>query len=345
MIGKGQPSFIIAEISANHNQDFEMASKMIKVFAEAGADAIKLQTYIPDDLTIDCDKDYFKIPKENQFTGPKTLYELYQGSHMPWEFQSRLKKIADKIGVFLFSTPLSPNGVNFLENEVHVGAYKNASFEITYGDLLKSMAKTGKPVVISNGGASVREIAEAVEILEQNGCSQLLILQCSSSYPSLPEHAHLSNMKVMSEIFGVPVGLSDHTEGIGVSVAAVALGACAIEKHVTLNKHDKGPDHRFSMEPDEFRLMVKSIREAEEAVSCGVSFEVTSGPAMENKAQFSRSVYVVKDIKEDDKLTRNNLRVIRPGNGLHPREFEYVLGMRVNRFVSRGTPMSWDLIK
>lgn len=345
MIGKGEPCFIIAEISANHNQDFETAARMVKIFANAGADAIKLQTYTPDDLTIDCDKGSFKIPKGNQFAGPKTLYELYQGSHMPWEFQPRLKKLADKLGVFLFSTPLSPKGVDFLEHEVHVGAYKNASFEITYADLLKSMAKSGKPVVISNGGASIREIAEAVEILEQNGCSQLLILQCSSGYPSLPKQVHLANIKAMSEMFGVPIGLSDHTEGIGVSVAAVALGACAIEKHVTLNKKDQGPDHRFSMEPDEFRLMVKSIREAEAAARGGVSFEVAAGPATENKAQFSRSVYIVKDIRKGDKLTRDNVRVIRPGDGLHPREFEYVLGMKVNRSVPRGTPMSWDLVK
>lgn len=344
-VGIGQPCFVIAEVSANHNQDFDTALEMVKEFIKAGADAIKLQTYTADELTIDYDRGFFAIPKNNQFAGPKNLYELYQGSYMPWEFQARLKEAADKLGVPMFSTPQSPEAVDFLESKLKVDAYKVASFEISHFDLLKRIAKTGKPVIISNGGASIREISEAIEFLEQQGCDEMVMLQCSSGYPSLPEQMNLSNMKAIGETFGIPTGLSDHTTGIGVSVAAAALGACAVEKHVTLNKKDKGPDHRFSMEPDEFSLMVKSIRQAEAAVNSGVSFAVNEGREQQNKIQFTRSVYVIKDLKKGDMLTRENIRVIRPGGGLHPREFEDVLGMKVNRLVSRGTPMNWNLIK
>lgn len=344
MVGIGYPCFTIAEISANHNQDYQTSAAMVKTFIEAGADAIKLQTYTADELTIDCDKGMFAIPKDNQFVGPKSLYELYKGSYMPWEFQAKLKKIADEAGVPLFSTPQSIESVDFLESKLHVDAYKVASFEISHFELLKRMAKTKKPVILSNGGASIREIVEAIEFLENEGAEKIVVLQCSSGYPALPEQMNLQNMSVIQKMFGVPVGLSDHTLGIGVAVAGVALGACVVEKHVTLNKNDKGPDHRFSMEPAEWSLMVKSIRQAEAAVNAGMSFEISTGPALQNK-RYTRSVYVVEDIKKGEKLNKKNLRVIRPGEGLHPREFEYILGMMVKRDVKRGTPMSWDLIK
>lgn len=345
IIGTGRPCFVIAEISANHNQDFDTSMTMVKEFIKAGADAIKLQTYTADELTIDYDKGCFAIPKNNQFSGPKNLYELYQGSYMPWEFQSRLKSEAEKFNIPVFSTPQSLDAVDFLEKELKVDAYKVASFEISHFDLLERVAETGKPIIISNGGASIREIAEAIEFLERHGCNELAMLQCSSGYPSLPEQMNLSNIRTINVTFGIPVGLSDHTEGIGVAIAAVAMGACIVEKHVTLNKKAVGPDHRFSMEPDEFRMMVQSIRQAEAAVNSGVSFDVNTGREEQNKIQFTRSVYVVKDLNKGDVLTRDNIRVIRPGGGLHPREFESVLGMRVNRLVTRGTPMSWDLVK
>lgn len=345
VVGTGQACFVIAEISANHNQDFDTSMTMVKEFIKAGADAIKLQTYTPDELTIDYDKGFFAIPKNNQFAGPKSLYELYHGSYMPWEFQAKLKKIADELDISMFSTPQSLEAVDFLEKELKVDAYKIASFEISHFDLLQRVAETGKPVIISNGGASIREISEAIEFLEIHGCNEMVMLQCSSGYPSLPEQMNLSNMKVVQDLFRIPVGLSDHTEGIGVAVAAVSMGASVVEKHVTLNKRDTGPDHRFSMEPDEFRMMVQSIRQAEAAVSSGVSFNVNVGREEQNKIQFTRSIYVVKNLKKGDILTRENIRVIRPGGGLHPRDFESVLGMRVNRLVTRGTPMSWDLIK
>ena len=270
-IGGDAPCFIIAEVSANHNQDFDTAVEMIKVFSEAGADAIKLQTYTPDSLTIDYDKGNFAIPKDNQFAGPKSLYELYKVANMPWEFQTKLKHIADKIGIPLFSTPQNIEGVDFLEKELEVEAYKVASFEISHFDLLKRMAKTGKTVILSNGGASIREITEALELLEAEGCEQAVMLQCSSGYPSLPSQMKLPNIPAMSQLFKIPVGLSDHTMGFGVPVAAVALGACVIEKHVTLSRKMKGPDHRFSMEPAEFKQLVKAIRQAEAAINCGVS--------------------------------------------------------------------------
>ena len=345
VIGVEQPCFVIAEISANHNQDFDTSMIMVKEFIKAGADAIKLQTYTADELTIDYDKGFFAIPKNNQFAGPKNLYELYQGSYMPWKFQARLKKAADELGVPMFSTPQSLEAVDFLEKELKVDAYKIASFEISHFDLLERVAKTGKPVIISNGGASIREISEAIEFLERHGCNEMAMLQCSSGYPSLPDQMNLSNIKAIKEIFGIPVGLSDHTEGLGVAIASVVMGACIVEKHVTLNKKAIGPDHRFSMEPGEFSLMVKSIRQAEAAVNSGVSFNVNVGREEQNKNQFTRSVYVVKNLKKGDVLTRENIRVIRPGGGLHPREFEYVLGMKINSSVSRGTPMNWDLVK
>ena len=342
--GEGAPVVIVAEMSANHNQKYDMAVATIKAFKKAGADAIKLQTYTPDTMTLNLNKGSFEIPHSNQFAGPKNLFELYKVAYTPWDWQPKLKAIADHLGILLWSTPFDPTAVDFLEKNVNPPAYKVASFELCDHNLLKRVAKTGKPVILSNGGASVSDIAESVEVLSKNGCSELVLLQCSSGYPSLPEQMHLQKMRLMKEVFDVPTGVSDHSEGIGVAVAAVALGACMVEKHITIDKKSEGPDHRFSMEPDEFALMVRSIRQAEKAVK-GISFKPDFGREQENKLRFSRSLYIIKDIKSGEKLTIRNLRSIRPGDGLPPKYFEQLLGIRVTKDVLRGTPASWDLVK
>lgn len=343
-IGSGFPCFIIAEMSANHNQDFDTAVKIIEEIKKAGADAIKLQTYTPDTLTINATKGSFLIPRGNTFAGPKNLYELYKKAYMPWEFQPRLNIIAKKIGLTLFSTAYEPTAVKFLEEKLDPPAHKISSFEMNDDELLRTVAKTKKPVIMSNGMATLEEIDHAVNILTVNGCQDLAILRCSSAYPSKPENMHLPNMNVIREIYQIPVGVSDHTHGMGVAVAAASLGANVLEKHFTLDKNMKGPDHKFSMTPDEFSLMVKSVRQAESSVR-GISFDVHGELEYQSRVLFRRSLYIVKDVKEGQKLDNDNLRSIRPGSGLSPRYFEQLLGLRVNKAVSRGTPMSWDLVK
>ena len=343
-IGVGQPCFIIAEMSANHNQDFDTAVKIIEEVKKAGVDAIKLQTYTPDTLTINVAKGSFLIPRGNTFAGPKNLYELYKTAYMPWEFQLRLNIIAKKIGLTLFSTAYEPTAVKFLEKELDPPAHKISSFEMNDDGLLRSMAKTGKPIIMSNGMATMEEIDHAVSILTANGCQELAILRCSSAYPSKPVNMYLMNMNILREIYHIPVGVSDHTHGMGVSVAAAALGANVIEKHFTLDKKMKGPDHKFSMTPGEFSLMVQSIREAEAAVK-EVSFDVHGELEFQSRVLFRRSLYIIRDTKKGEKLTKENLRSIRPGSGLPPKYLEKLLGLAVNQDVSRGTPMSWDLVK
>ncbi len=337
-------ALIIAELSANHNQDYDLAVKTIKAFKKAGADAVKLQTYTPDTMTLNLNRGNFKIPRSNQFAGPKTLYELYQIAYTPWEWQPKLKRLADKLGLLLFSTPFDPTAVDFLKTKVKVDVYKIASFEFADHNLLKKVAQTGKPVIVSNGGATAKDIAESIEVLGSNGCSKLMMLQCSSGYPALPEQMNLPNMHLISQTYGIPTGVSDHSPGIGVAVAAAALGARAIEKHVTLNKRAPGPDHRFSMEPQEFQAMVTAIRQAEKAVK-EVSFIVSQGRETENKKRFDRSLYIVEDTKAGAKLLPSNLKAIRPSDGLHPRYFQILLGMKLTKSASKGTPFTWDLVK
>jgi len=337
-IGDNQPVYIVAEMSANHNQDFEQAVKIIHAAKKAGADAAKLQTYTPDTITLDCDNDYFRI-KGTIWEG-KNLYELYGEAYTPWEWQPKLKKIANDLGMDLFSTPFDHTAVDFLE-KMDVPAYKVASFELVDIPLLRKIAQTGKPIIMSTGMATLAEVDEAVRTIREAGDSQLALLKCTSAYPAPPEEMNLRTIPHLAEAFGVPVGLSDHTLGSAVSVAAVSLGVCIIEKHFTLSRQNSGPDSAFSLEPHEFKEMVDAIRTVEKALG-EVSYEITE----KQKASrvFRRSIFVVKDIKEGERFSEENVRSIRPGYGLHTRYLEVILGRKASRNVKNGTPLDWSLI-
>ena len=335
-IGPGEPAYIIAELSANHNQDFEQAAKLVEAAKAAGADAVKLQTYTADTLTIASDKEYFRVGGGTLWDG-RTLHDLYAEAYTPWEWQPKLKAVADRLGLDLFSTPFDPTAVDFLE-EMGVPAHKVASFEIVDLPLVERIARTGKPVVMSTGMATLGEIDEAVRAARRAGASQLALLKCTSAYPAPPESMNLRSIPHLSEAFGVPAGLSDHTLGVAVPVAAVALGACLIEKHFTLSRATPGPDSAFSLEPDEFRAMVEAVRTAEKALG-GVRYGV--GPEEEKSRVFRRSLFAVKDVKAGEVFTEENVRSIRPGHGLAPKHLPEVLGRRAAEDIGRGTPLGW----
>lgn len=337
-IGQGHPTYIIAEMSANHNQKFERAVKIIEAAKNAGADAVKLQTYTPDTLTIDCDNEYFRI-KGTIWEG-KNLYDLYREAYTPWEWQPKLKEIADKLALDLFSSPFDSTAVDFLE-DMEVPAYKVASFEVVDLPLLRKIAKTKKPIIISTGMATLSEIDEAVQTVRGTGCKEFALLKCTSSYPAPIEEMNLRTIPHMAEAFGVPSGLSDHTVGSAVPLAAVTLGACIVEKHLTLSRKEAGPDSAFSMEPHEFKEMVEAVRIVERAIG-EVRYEVTGNEI--NSRVFRRSLFVVKDIRAGEKFTQENIRSIRPGHGLHTRYLNEILGSRAIRDIKRGTPLSWDFI-
>lgn len=339
-IGPGEPMYIVAEMSANHNQNFEQAVKILEAAKDAGADAVKLQTYTPDTMTIDCDNEYFRIGKGTIWEG-RILYDLYGEAYTPWEWQPKLKEIASDLGLDLFSTPFDPTAVDFLE-EMEVPAYKVASFEIVDLPLLRRIAQTGKPIIMSTGMATLAEIDEAVRTIREAGGSQLALLKCTSAYPAPPEEMNLRTIPHMAEAFHVPVGLSDHTLGIAVPVAAVVLGACIVEKHLTISRQISGPDSAFSLEPHEFKAMVEAIRTVEKALG-KVQYEVGEREAASRV--FRRSLFVVQDVKAGEIFTNENVRSIRPGYGLHPRELPKVLGRRAARDIRRGTPLSWELIQ
>lgn len=337
-VGPGHPVYIIAEMSANHRQDFDTAVRIMEAAKEAGADAVKLQTYTPDTLTIDSEKDLFRI-RETIWKGVK-LYDLYREAYMPWEWQPKLKGIADRLGMDLFSSPFDASAVDFLET-LNVPAYKVASFELVDLPLLSRIAATRKPIILSTGMATKEEIEEALRAIGEAGGEEVCLLKCTSAYPAPPEEMNLRTLPDLSEAFGVPVGLSDHTLGSEVALAAVALGASLIEKHFTLSRGVPGPDSSFSMEPAEFAAMVKGIRTVEKALG-RISYELSEKEA--ESRPFRRSLFVVKDMRAGDLFTEENVRSIRPGNGLHTRHLGEVLGKRAARSVDRGTPLSWDLI-
>jgi pseudaminic acid synthase len=339
MIGPGEPVFIVAEISANHRQQFDEAVRLIEKAKEAGADAVKLQTYTPDTLTIKSERTEFQIGGGTPWDG-KTLYDLYDEAYMPWEWQPRLKKVADELGIDLFSTPYDKTAVDFLE-EMVVPAYKVASFEIVDTPLIEYIASKGKPIIISTGMATLAEINEAVQAARKAGATQIALLKCTSAYPAPSEEMNLCTIPDLAKKFGVPVGLSDHTMGIAVPVAAVALGACIIEKHFTLSRSIPSPDSAFSLEPQEFEAMVEAIRTAEKALG-EVRYEVSEQEA--KSRVFRRSLFVVKDIKEGQVFTEENVHSIRPGYGLAPKHLKEVLGRRAVQDIQRGTPLSWELI-
>jgi N-acetylneuraminate synthase len=325
-------------MSANHGQSFEQAVRIVEAAKEAGADAVKLQTYTPDTLTIDCDNEYFRI-KGSVWDGRK-LYDLYGEAYTPWDWQPKLKALADSLGLDLFSSPFDDTAVDFLE-KMGVPAYKIASFELVDTALLRKVASTGKPVILSTGMATYAEIEEAVQTLRQGGCTELALLKCNSGYPAPPEEMNLRTIPHMAEAFGLPVGLSDHSLGIAVPVAAVALGACIIEKHFTLARADGGPDSAFSLEPQEFKTMVDSVRVAEKALG-QVRYQATEHEAAGRA--FRRSLFVVQDVKVGEVFTRENVRSIRPGQGLAPKHLSEVLGRRAARDIARGTPLTLDMV-
>ena len=332
-------TFIIAELSANHNRDFEIAKSTIKAAKDSGADAIKLQTYTADTLTIDCDNEYFQIDQGTIWDGT-TLYKLYQRASTPWDWQPELKKIAENAGLIFFSTPFDGSAVDFLEG-MGVPFYKIASFEITDTPLIEYIASKGKPVIISTGVATLADIEQAVSACRRAGNAKVILLKCTSAYPAPIDEANLLTIPNMRETFGVPVGLSDHTLGSTVAVAAVALGGSIIEKHFILDRTIGGPDATFSMEPAEFKQMVESIRTVERALG-RVSYDL-SPQGLKNR-EFSRSLFVVRDMAAGEAFTTANVRSIRPGFGLPPKYLPKVMGKRAKHAIKAGMPLDWDII-
>ena len=338
-IGRGHPTYIVAEMSANHHGKIDEAIRLIHAAKESGADAVKLQTYTPDTLTLKSDHECFRIGKGTLWQG-RTLHDLYGEAYMPWEWQPRLKQVADQIGIDLFSSPFDFTAVEFLEG-MGVPAYKIASFEIVDIPLIEKVSRTGKPVIISTGMATLSEIEEAVRAARKAGARQIALLKCTSAYPAPPGEMHLRTIPHLADAFDVPVGLSDHTLGIAVAVASIALGACIVEKHFTFSRSTPGPDSTFSLEPHEFKALVESIRIAEKALG-EVRYDV--GDTERPSRVFRRSLFVVKEIKGGECFTAENVRSIRPGNGLHPRYLPEVLSRRAKRNLEPGTPLTWSVI-
>lgn len=337
-IGAAEPPFVIAEMSANHNGDIDRAFRIMEAAKRAGANAVKIQTYNADTMTIDHDGPGFAIA-DGPWAG-KTLHDLYQEAHTPWDWHPALFDRGRELGLIVFSSPFDASAVNFLES-LDTPAYKIASFELIDLPLIRKCAATGKPLIMSTGMADLKEIGEAVEAAREAGASDIVLLHCTSGYPTPPEESDLRTIPHLASAFGLPVGLSDHTPGIGAAVAAVALGACVIEKHVTLSRADGGPDSAFSLEPGELASLCANARIAWQALG-GVRYDKTASER--GNVQFRRSLYIVEDMKAGEPLTEGTLRSIRPGYGLAPKYFNLLLGKRVNRDVSRGTPMSWDLL-
>jgi len=338
-VGTGHPVYVIAEVSANHHQDFERAVEIVHTAKTAGADAVKLQTYTPDTMTIASSRAEFRI--EGTIWDGRNLYELYGEAYTPWEWQPRLKQVANDLGLDLFSTPFDATAVDFLE-KMDVPAHKLASFELVDLPLIQKMARTGKPLIMSTGMATAEEIEEAVNTARRAGAAQIALLKCTSAYPARAEEMNLRTIPELSRRFGVPAGLSDHTMGVAVPVAAVAQGACILEKHITLSRSEPGPDSAFSLEPHEFKAMVDAVRVAEKALG-EVHFGVSEKEA--GSRVFRRSLFVVKDIKRGDVFTAENVRSIRPAHGLHTRYLAEVLGRRAACDIECGTPLQWELVE
>jgi pseudaminic acid synthase len=338
-IGPSLPVYIIAEISANHNQSYHEAVKLIHAAKNAGADAVKLQTYTPDTITIDCKSELFRIGKGSLWEG-RFLHDLYGEAYTPWEWHAGLFEEARALEMDIFSTAFDPSAVDFLE-ELSVPAHKIASFEIVDIPLIEKMAATGKPLIISTGMATLGEIDEAVQAARAAGAEQIALLKCTSAYPAPAEEMNLRTIPHLAEAFDVPVGLSDHTLGIEVPMAAVCMGACIVEKHFTLSRSKPGSDSAFSLEPHEFAAMVKAIRTAEKALG-KVHYGVSAREV--DSRVFRKSLFIVKDVNGGEILSHENVRSIRPGYGLHPRCLEEVLGRRASYDLKKGTPLTLDMI-
>lgn len=339
-VGQSQAPFVIAEMSGNHNHSLERALEIVEVAAKTGAHALKIQTYTPDTMTLDLDEREFHISDPNSLWAGTSLYKLYGEAYTPWEWHKPIFDRAKELGIIAFSTPFDDTAVDFLEG-LDVPCYKIASFENTDLPLIRRVAATGKPLIISTGMASIAELDDTVRAAREAGCNDLILLKCTSTYPATAENTNILTIPHLRELFDCEVGLSDHTMGVGVSVASVALGATVIEKHFTLSRADGGVDSTFSMEPDEMAQLVVESERAWQALG-----QVSYGATEKEKKSlvFRRSLYVVKDLKAGEMLTRENVRAIRPGLGLPPKYFEQVLGKAVKQDVRRGTALGWELI-
>lgn len=338
-IAEDAPAFIVAEISANHNQDFNRAVEIIHAAGEAGADAVKLQTYTADTITIDCDDECFQINEGTIWDGT-TLYKLYQEAYTPWEWQPRLLEIANSLGMECFSSPFDLTSVDFLE-EMKVPAYKIASYEINDIPMIRKIARLHKPMIFATGVAYPEDIERALAVCKEEGNEDVILLKCVSSYPTPYEAVNLRVIPTLAKTYDCLAGISDHTMGSIVSAGAIPLGAKMVEKHLTLRRADGGPDSAFSMEPEEFAKMVQDIRILEKALGSS-EYVLTDTQKLEHEG--SRSLFVVKDIEEGGLLTPENIRSIRPGNGLHTMYYEEVLGKHAKHFLKKGTPLAWELI-
>lgn len=339
-IGKGCPVFIIAELSANHGGKFQLAAKSIAAIKEAGADAVKVQTYTPDTITFDGPQKCFRIKQGTIWDG-RSLYDLYKEAYMPWEWQPKLKTIAEKLGLVFFSSPFDPSAVDFLE-KMKVPAYKIASYEITDIPLIEYIAAKKKPVIISTGIARAQDIREAIRACKKMGNDKIILLKCTSAYPAPLEEINLRTIPDLEKRFKVLAGLSDHTIGIATAVASVALGCKVIEKHFILDRKQGGPDSSFSSEPNEFCAMVQAVRDVERSLG-EVSYQLSK--KAQKARELSRSLFVVKDLKAGERLTSDNVRSLRPACGLAPKFLKSVMRKQARVNIARGTPLKWNLIK
>lgn len=339
-IGSSSRPFIIAEMSGNHNQSLERALEIVEAAAKSGAHALKIQTYTAETMTLNIDNSEFRIEDKDSLWKGNTLYKLYQQAYTPWEWHKPIFDRARELGMIPFSTPFDETAVDFLE-ELDVPLYKIASFENNDIPLIKKVASTGKPMIISTGMATVGELDEMVTAAREAGCENLVLLKCTSTYPATPENTNISTIPHMKDLFGVQVGLSDHTMGVGVSVGSVALGATVIEKHFTLRRADGGVDSAFSLEPEEMKSLVIETERVWKSLG-----EIKYGASDKEKdsQKYRRSLYIVKDLEEGEILTKDHIKSIRPGHGLEPKYLEKILGKKVNKRVMRGTPMSLDFI-
>jgi pseudaminic acid synthase len=339
-IGRGHVPFIIGEMSGNHNQSLERALQLVDAAADAGVHALKLQTYTAETMTLNVNRPGFRIEDKSSLWYGRTLYDLYQEAHTPWDWHAPIFERCRQRGVLAFSTPFDATAVEFLE-KLNVPCYKVASFENTDLPLIKAVASTGKPLIISTGMASVGELGEAVTTARQAGCRDLILLKCTSSYPASPENSNVRTLAHLRELFGCEVGLSDHTLGIGAACAAVAMGAVVVEKHFTLDRNDGGVDSAFSLEPHELAALVAETTRAWQSLG-----EVSYGPSCAEVPSlvFRRSIYFAADLRAGEKLTAAHLRRVRPGYGLPPKYFDMLIGRRLRVDVTKGTPVQWDLI-